>query len=110
MGGFFERCFHRLDGKKPVGVDGISKDAYGQNLDQNLKALVLSIRTDTHVPKPDGTMRPLAISCFEDKIVQSALKKLLEVLYEPIFVDDSHGFRPGRGCDIALVDLRLDFL
>jgi group II intron reverse transcriptase/maturase len=62
------------------------------------------------VRKPDGTMRPLAISCFEDKIVQSALKELLEVLYEPIFVDDSHGFRPGRGCDTALVDLRLDLM
>jgi group II intron reverse transcriptase/maturase len=57
------------------------------------------------IPKTDGSMRPLAISCYEDKIVQEALRRILERIYEPIFLKNSHGFRPGRGCDTALVAL-----
>ena len=54
------------------------------------------------IPKPNGKLRPLGVPCPRDKIVQSAMKLILEELYEPIFLDCSHGFRPNRGCHTAL--------
>ena len=58
------------------------------------------------MPKASGGKRPLAISCFEDKIVQDAVKRILERIYEPLFVENSHGFRPGRDCHTALSALK----
>lgn len=50
-------------------------------------------------------MRPLGIACYEDKIVQLALKKILEAIYEPKFLDCMHGFRPHKGCHTAVKEL-----
>ena len=47
-------------------------------------------------------MRPLGISCTEDKIVQELTRRILESIYEPVFLDTSYGFRPGRSCHDAL--------
>ncbi|MGK5089350.1 group II intron reverse transcriptase/maturase [Bdellovibrionota bacterium FG-2] len=108
------RCHHALDGAKAVGIDGVTKEDYEENLDQNLKDLLMKVRRGSYhpqasriveIPKTDGSTRPLAISCHEDKIVQEALRQVLERIYEPIFLDCSHGFRPRRGCDTALVAL-----
>ncbi len=107
-------CFYDLDGSKAVGIDGVTKNQYKKDLEINLDKLLLSIRRGSYHPKPsriheisktDGTMRPLAIACFEDKIVQEAVKQIVEKIYEPIFLDCSHGFRPKRGCQTALVAL-----
>ncbi|MEO5970597.1 MAG: reverse transcriptase domain-containing protein [Bdellovibrionia bacterium] len=107
-------CHNMLDGKKAVGIDGITKEAYEKDLDNNLKNLLMKIRKGSYHPKPsriveipksDGGQRPLAISCHEDKIVQDAVKRILERIYEPNFLECSHGFRPKRGCDTALVAL-----
>jgi group II intron reverse transcriptase/maturase len=51
--------------------------------------------------KPNAT-RPLGISNFEDKIVQKMMQRILESIYEPLFLDCSYGFRPGRGCHDAI--------
>jgi len=53
-----------------------------------------------------GKFRPLGISILEDKIVQGAFRQVLEAIYEPMFLDCSHGFRPKRGCHTAIKDLR----
>jgi len=107
-------CFHSLDGSKAVGIDGVTKAVYGRNLDENLKQLLMKIRKGAYqpkasriveIPKADGSTRPLAISCFEDKIVQEAVRRILERIYEPIFLKCSHGFRPGRSCHSALAAL-----
>jgi RNA-directed DNA polymerase len=103
--------FQQLDRKKAIGIDGVTKDAYGQRLDENINELIQRIRRGTYKPKPariveipkeDGSTRPLAVSCLEDKLVQSAASKLLCTIYEPLFLPCSYGFRPGQGCHDAL--------
>lgn len=114
--GSLQRCFNKLNGKKALGVDGISKAAYGENLHANLEELIGRMKRMGYRPqavrqvlipkegKP-GATRPLGISCFEDKLVQSRVQELLESIYEPHFMDWSYGFRPGRGCHDAIKGL-----
>jgi len=103
--------YRKLDGRKAIGIDGISKANYGEHLDANLEKLIRRIRSGTYKPKPsrlveipkeDGSTRPLAISCMEDKLVQSAVHAILNEIYEPIFLPCSYGFRPNRNCHDAL--------
>lgn len=108
-------CYHGLDGTKAVGMDGITKEKYGQNLEGNLKQLLVKIRRGSYHPnasriveilKVDGSRRPLAIACFEDKIVQEAIRRIVEKIYEPVFLNCSYGFRPARNCHDAIIALK----
>jgi group II intron reverse transcriptase/maturase len=92
-------------------VDGITKEQYGQELQSNLRDLHERLRTKryrhqpirrVHIPKEKGRTRPIGISTIEDKLVQSALRELLEVVYEQDFLDCSYGFRPGRSAHDAV--------
>jgi group II intron reverse transcriptase/maturase len=103
--------YERLDGKKAIGIDGMTKEAYGQELEANLADLMRRIRRGTYrpqpariveIPKEDGSNRPLAIACVEDKLVQLAVSAILNAIYEPLFLPCSYGFRPNRGCHDAL--------
>jgi len=98
-------AFHALDGSKAVGIDGITKEQYGQNLEPNLRDLINRLHKGTYrplpkraveIPKADGRKRPLAIASFEDKIVEWWAAKILSTIYEPIFIKHSYGFRPRR--------------
>ena len=111
-----KECFYMLDGRKAVGIDGISKDEYAKNLDENIRDLVERMKRMAYRPGPikqvlipkegrPGASRPLAISNFEDKIIQKMMQLVLESIYEPIFLNCSYGFRPGIGCHDAIVDL-----
>ena len=106
-------CFQELDGKKAIGIDGIDKAKYGENLDENLRNLVDRMKRMAYIPGPvcqvqipkdgkPGATRPLGISNFEDKIVQKMMQKVLESIYEPLFHENSYGFRPGRSCHDAI--------
>ena len=104
-------CHVKMDGKKAVGIDGITKEIYGENLDDNLNDLVDRWKWKAYkpksarrveIPKDNGKMRPLSIYCYEDKLVQQALKEILEAVFEPHFYDSMMGFRPGRNCHQAL--------
>jgi retron-type reverse transcriptase len=52
----------------------------------------------TYIPKTDGTVQPLGIPAYEDKLVQGTMAKVLTEIYEPRFLDCSYGFRPKRSC------------
>lgn len=104
-------CHKDMDGKKAVGIDGITKDEYGVNLKENLENLVHRLKTKSYRPKPakrieipkdNGRTRPLSIYCYEDKLVQEAVRRLLEAVFEPQFYDEMMGFRPQRGCHDAI--------
>src|ERR1700730_9343073 len=99
------KAFRRLRKSAAVGVDGITKEQYGQDLERNLKDLHERLRTKryrhqpirrVHIPKEKGLTRPIGISATEDKVIQSALREVLESVYEQDFLDCSYGFRPGR--------------
>jgi len=106
-------CFNMLDGKKAVGIDGVKKEDYVEDLDGNLQTLVKRIHEMGYRPNPvrevlipkegkPGATRPLGISNFEDKIFQMMVQKTLESIYEPLFLDCSYGFRPGKSCHDAI--------
>lgn len=108
-----EACFHELKGRKAVGADGIDKEMYGARLAENLKELIERMKQMSYRPGPvrevlidkegkAGATRPLGISNFEDKLVQKMMQKVLESIYDPVFLDCSYGFRPGVGCHDAI--------
>ena len=108
-----EVCFNELDRRKAVGVDGVDKEAYGKHLQENLRQLVGKLKQMSYrpgdirevlIPKEGkaGATRPLGISNFEDKLFQRMMHKVLESIYEPLFLEDSYGFRPGRNCHDAV--------
>lgn len=108
-----EQCYRELEGNKALGVDGISKAEYGRELDRNVDGLVERLKRFSYrpqavrrvlIPKGDGKMRPLGISCVEDKLVQRMAAKILEAIYEQDFLDCSYGFRPARGCHVVVRD------
>lgn len=97
------------------GVDGITKEGYGQNLEENLKGLKERLERMSYKPKPvrrvyipkagSKKKRPLGIPSVEDKIVQNALVRVLEQIYEAEFERSSYGYRPGRTQHQALDEL-----
>jgi len=105
-------CFERLSENKAAGIDEVTKDEYAERLEANIRELVgrlhrMAYRPQpvrrVYIPKPGSDKRrPLGIPCLEDKLVQSALARILGAIYEQDFVEGSYGFRPGRSCHDAL--------
>lgn len=96
---------------KAVGVDGITKEQYGENLEENIESLLVRMKKFSYkpypvrrayIPKGNGKMRGLGIPSFEDKVVQGVFKEILEAIYEPKFKEFSFGFRPNRSCHDAI--------
>ena len=105
------RAYRRTRKDAAVGVDGVTKEQYGQALEGNLRDLhkrLVSKRyrhqpiRRVHIPKDKGKTRPIGISAFEDKLVQDAVREVLEAIYEQDFQDCSHGFRPKRSAHDAI--------
>ena len=109
------RAFHRLRRDAAVGVDGVSVETFGRALEPRLADLHGRLKTMTyrhqpirrvHIPKGNGKTRPIGVSATEDKVVQGALREVLEAVYEQDFKDCSYGFRPKRGSHDAMRALR----
>ena len=108
-------CFKRLRKDAAAGIDEITKELYAANLDANLLNLIDRLHRMAYIPqpvrrkyipKPGSTkQRPLGIPCFEDKLVQAGLVRILQAVYEEDFIEDSYGFRPARSCHKALIAL-----
>jgi len=105
------RAYRRMRKDAAVGVDGVTKEQYGQDLAGNLRDLherLVSKRyrhqpiRRVHIPKDNGKTRPIGISAFEDKLVQDAVREVLEAIYEQDFRECSYGFRPGRRAHDAI--------
>lgn len=112
-----KECFNMLDGKKAIGIDGVTKSEYAENLDGNLENLIGKMKQMAYRPGPvkqvmipkegkPGATRPLGISNLEDKIVQKMMQRVLESIYDPTFLECSYGFRPGRGPHDAIKALQ----
>ena len=106
-----KRAYRRIRKNAAVGVDGVTKEMYGQDLEKNLSDLHDRLRAmqyrhqpirRVHIPKDKSLTRPIGISCMEDKIVQGALTEILGAIYEQDFLDGSFGFRPKRSTHDAL--------
>ena len=104
--------FRLLQGSKAAGSDGIKKDDYHKDLENNLTTLSDRVRRGGYTPKPvlrvyipkssGSGRRPLGIPAFEDRIVQDRIAGVLQAIWEPEFLDCSFGFRPGRNAHQAL--------
>jgi len=112
---FFLRAYQKLypkEGNMTPGIDNTTIDGFSK---QTILKLIELLKEEhywpkpsrrTYIPKKNGKLRPLGIPCFEDKLVQEVIREILEAIYEPIFCECSHGFRPNRSCHTALNQIK----
>lgn len=104
------------NGSMTAGTDGTTIDGMGN---ERIEKIISSLRDRSYQPKParreyiakknSNKKRPLGIQSGDDKLVQEAVKMILESIYEPNFSDKSHGFRPNRSCQTALKQIQKTF-
>ena len=103
------------NGASTKGTDNDTADGFSE---AKIDRIIKSLEDESYQPKPsrrvyikkpNGKMRPLGIPSFTDKLVQEAVRMILETIYEPIFMDTSHGFRPNRSCHTALDSVKYEF-
>lgn len=101
------------------GVDNVTIKEYENDLEHNLRVLQESLRDKTfrakpvrrvYIPKADGTKRPLGIPTVGDRVLQAAVKRQLEPIFEQKFLSCSYGFRPGRSAHMAIEQIRKDLM
>ena len=109
-----QQAWKQLNKHGAPGVDRITIAQYGEQLDENIQALVERLKRGDYrsrlirrkyIPKGNGKERPLGIPVVEDRLLQGAVKLLLEAIYEVDFLPQSYGYRPGVGAQKAVKDL-----
>lgn len=99
-------CWRDIRKNAAFGVDRVSAEQYGEKLIENIRNLIERLKRKSYrarlvrrhyIPKPDGRMRPLGIPVVEDKLLQLAVTRLLEAIYEQDFLRCSYGYRPNKG-------------
>jgi len=103
---FFKECWRDIRKDAAYGVDRVSAQDYEQNLDENIRGLVERLKRKQYraklvrrqyIPKGDGKLRPLGIPAVEDKLLQLAVTRILQAIYEQDFLRCSYGYRPNVG-------------
>ena len=111
---YLRESYKSLNRNKAVGIDEVSWEEYGRNLEENLERLVERLKRKKYKPKParrvyipkdEKEKRPLGIPALENKVVEQGIKGILESIYEEDFLECSHGFRPEKSCHQALKKL-----
>ena len=115
---FYLTTYQKIQAKQgsmTAGTDGKTADGMGM---KRINALIAKLRDfryqpsparRTYIPKANGKKRPLGIPSFDDKLVQEVVRMILESIYEPTFLNTSHGFRPKRSCHTALQYVQKNF-
>ncbi|MCM3130163.1 MULTISPECIES: group II intron reverse transcriptase/maturase [unclassified Paenibacillus] len=108
-------CIRGNKGIKTAGVDRMNRSGFEERRDEHIASLSTQLRTGEYVPAPVRRVeipkgngkgkRPLGIPAIKDRLVQQAVKLILEALYDPLFSDASHGFRPRRSCQTAISEI-----
>ncbi len=104
-------AYQKLYSNNGAATEGVDRDTADGFSEAKVEKLITSLADESYCPKPsrrislkkpNGKRRPLGIPSFSDKLVQEVLRMVLEAVYEPIFLETSHGFRPGKSCHTAL--------
>ena len=113
-------AYKNLYANNGAATKGVNEDTADGFSEAKIDSIIKALADETYQPMPvrrtyiqkknnRKKLRPLGIPTFTDKLVQEVLRMILEAIYEPIFLDVSHGFRPKRSCHTALKQLRREF-
>lgn len=113
-------AYQNLYANKGAGTKGTDNDTADGFSEKKIAEIIKSLSDETYTPKPvrreyikkrsgSKKKRPLGIPSFTDKLVQEVLRIVMEAVYEPVFLDCSHGFRPKRSCHTALSSIKKEF-
>ena len=112
-------AYQNLYANNGAATKGVNEDTADGFSEDYVTRIIESLKNGTYSPNPvrrtyikkaNGKMRPLGLPTFSDKLVQDVIRMILQAVYEPIFSDFSHGFRPGRSCHTALSQLKHEFV
>lgn len=112
-------AYQNLYANNGASTKGVNEDTADGFSEEKVNTIIEALRKGTYKPEPvrrtyikkkNGKLRPLGLPTFTDKLVQDVIRMVLQAVYEPIFSNYSHGFRPGRSCHTALAQLKHEFV
>lgn len=111
-------AYRNLYSNNGAATKGVNDDTADGFSEEKVTKIIKSLADETYQPNParrtyikksNGKMHPLGIPTFTDKLIQEVLRMILEAVYEPVFLDCSHGFRPKKSCHTALKSITKGF-